>query len=67
MVTFIRKSLLNAYTALPLLICFVLASFNSFANTNKATRTTFLSGQELFEGVFFLEGAYAQMLPETQS
>ncbi|AKD55839.1 hypothetical protein [Spirosoma radiotolerans] len=67
MVTFIRKSLLNAYTALPLLICFVLASVNSFANTNKATRTAFLSGEELFQGVFFLEGAYAQMLPETQS
>lgn len=67
MVTFIRKSLLNAYTALPLLICFVLASVNSFANSNKATRTTFLSGEELFQGVFFLEGTYAQMLPETQS
>ncbi|AQG80669.1 hypothetical protein [Spirosoma montaniterrae] len=67
MITSIRKSFLNAYTALPLLICFVLASFHSFALNNKATRATFLSGQELFAGVFFLEGRYAQMLPETQS
>ena len=67
MITRIHKSLLNAYTALPLLICFVLASFHSFARSNEATRATFLSGQELFQGVFFLEGAYARMLPETEA
>lgn len=67
MITFIRKSLLNAYSALPLLICFVLASFSSFATENTRTRATFLSGEEMFRGVFFLEGQYAQMLPEAQS
>ncbi|WP_266364738.1 hypothetical protein [Tellurirhabdus rosea] len=67
MITYIAKRLLNAYTALPLLMCFVLASFHSFARSNEAARATFLSGEDMFKGVFFLEGRYAQMLPETQS
>ncbi|UFH55069.1 hypothetical protein [Spirosoma sp. KNUC1025] len=50
-----------------MLVCFLLASWSSFAGQTNHTRLTFLSGKDMFKGVFFLEGQYAQMLPETQS
>ncbi|UFH55072.1 hypothetical protein [Spirosoma sp. KNUC1025] len=67
MITFIRKYLLNAYVALPMLMCFLLTSWTSFAHQNTRTHMTFLTGEDMFKGVFFLEGQYAQMLPEAQS
>lgn len=65
MITFIRKSLLNAYTALPLLVCLLVVTWTSQAKP--LTVNHHYSGEEMFRGLFFLEGSYAEHLPELKS
>ncbi|WP_266364734.1 hypothetical protein [Tellurirhabdus rosea] len=65
MITFIRNRLLNAYTALPLLMCLLLTTWS--AQARPLTTKHRYSGEEMFRGLFFLEGRYAQALPELQS
>lgn len=65
MITFIRTYLLNAYTALPLLVCLLVASWSTQAKPLAANHR--YSGEEMFRGLFFLEGRYAETIPELQS
>ena len=65
MITFIRNYLLNAYTALPLLVCLLVASWSTQAKPLTAKHR--YSGEEMFRGLFFVEGRYAEAIPELQS
>ena len=65
MITFIRTYLLNAYTALPLVVCMLIASWS--AQASSLTVKHRYSGEEMFRGLFFVEGRYAQAIPELQS
>ncbi|AQG80668.1 hypothetical protein [Spirosoma montaniterrae] len=65
MTTFIRQYLLNAYTALPLLVCLLVASWAAQARPLGVTHR--YSGEEMFRGLFFLEGRYAEAIPELKS
>jgi SdpC family antimicrobial peptide len=47
------------------MLCFVLASWGSIANNNKLTYH--LTGEEMFRGVFFVEGQYAELIPELKA
>jgi SdpC family antimicrobial peptide len=62
---FIRKYLMNGYVSIPLMLCFILASWGSIANNKKLTYH--LTGEEMFRGVFFVEGQYAEMIPELKA
>ncbi|WP_020607445.1 hypothetical protein [Spirosoma spitsbergense] len=66
MITFIRKSLLNTYTAFPLLVCLLAASWSSEAAKPLTAKHRY-TGEEMFRGLFFLEGRYANAIPELQS
>ncbi|AQG80671.1 hypothetical protein [Spirosoma montaniterrae] len=65
MTTFIRQYLLNAYTALPLLVCLLVASWAAQARPLGVSHR--YSGEEMFRGLFFLEGRYAEAIPELKS
>ncbi|AKD55840.1 hypothetical protein [Spirosoma radiotolerans] len=65
MINFIRKSLLNAYTVFPLLICLLIAGWSTQAKPLTANHR--YSGEEMFRGLFFGEGRYAEAIPELQS
>ena len=62
---FIRKYLMNGYVSIPLMLCFILASWGSIANNKKLTYH--LTGEEMFKGIFFMEGRYAEMIPELKA
>ena len=59
---FIRKYLMNGYVSIPLMLCFILASWGSIANNKKLTYH--LTGEEMFKGIFFMEGKYAERSEE---
>jgi SdpC family antimicrobial peptide len=56
---------MNGYVSIPLMLCFILASWGSIANNKKLTYH--LTGEEMFRGVFFVEGQYAEMIPELKA
>ncbi|GAB3802545.1 hypothetical protein GCM10028819_31520 [Spirosoma humi] len=65
MITFIRNYLLNAYTVFPLLVCLLVASWSTHAKPLTVNHR--YSGEEMFRGLFFGEGRYAEAIPELQS
>ncbi|UFH55070.1 hypothetical protein [Spirosoma sp. KNUC1025] len=67
MTIFIRKYLLNAYTALPLLFCLLFTTWSSYASPLTGRANSGFSGEDMFRGLFFLEGQYAKAIPELQS
>lgn len=67
MITFIRKHLLNAYTSLPVLVCLLFTSWSTYAKPLTPKAAHRFSGEDMFRGLFFLEGQYAQAIPELQS
>lgn len=64
MTTFIRTHLLNAYTALPLFICLLVSGWSTHAASMATKAKPHLSGEAMFRGLFFLEGAYTDLIPE---
>jgi SdpC family antimicrobial peptide len=62
---FIRKYLMNGYVSIPLMLCFILTTWSSIASNKKLTYH--LSGEEMFKGVFFMEGKYAELIPELKA
>jgi hypothetical protein len=62
---FIRKYLMNGFVTVPLMLCFMLTTWNSIATNKKLTYH--LSGEEMFRGVFFVEGKYADLIPELKA
>lgn len=62
---FIRKYLMNGYISIPLMLCMILSTWSSIASNKKLTYH--LSGEEMFKGVFFMEGKYAELIPELKA
>jgi SdpC family antimicrobial peptide len=63
--TFIRKHLMNAYTSIPMLVCLLFATWNSYGK--RPANAVNFSGEEMFRGLFFIEGKYAEAIPELKS
>lgn len=62
---FIRKYLMNGFVTVPLMLCFMLTTWNSIASNKKLTYH--LSGEEMFRGILFVEGQYAELIPELKA
>jgi SdpC family antimicrobial peptide len=56
---------MNGYVSIPLMLCFILTTWSSIASNKKLTYH--LSGEEMFKGVFFMEGKYAELIPELKA
>jgi SdpC family antimicrobial peptide len=56
---------MNGFVTVPLMLCFMLTTWNSIASNKKLTYH--LSGEEMFRGVFFVEGKYAELIPELKA
>ena len=63
--TFIRKYLMNAYSSIPMLVCLLFATWNSYGK--RPANAMNFSGEEMFRGLFFIEGKYAEAIPELKS
>lgn len=63
--TFIRKHLMNAYTSIPMLVCLLFATWSSYGK--RPVNAVNFSGEEMFRGLFFIEGKYAEAIPELKS
>jgi SdpC family antimicrobial peptide len=64
-ITFIRKHLMNAYTSIPMLVCLLFATWSSYGK--RPVSSVNFSGEEMFRGLFFVEGKYAEAIPELKS
>ena len=62
---FTRKHLMNACTSMTMLVCLFFATWNSFGS-DKISKDNF-SGEEMFRGIFFVEGNYANLIPELKT
>ncbi|UFH55068.1 hypothetical protein [Spirosoma sp. KNUC1025] len=67
MTTFIRARLLNAYVVLPLFICLIFATWPSPAATFETKTRHLFTGEDMFRGLFFLDGQYSETIPELQA
>ena len=64
-IIFIRKHLMNAYTSIPMLVCLLFVTWSSYGG--HSANSVKLSGEEMFRGVFFAEGQFAELIPELKA
>lgn len=50
---------------IPLILCLILSTWSSMASSKKVTHH--LSGEEMFRGIFFAEGQFAELIPELKA
>ena len=56
---------MNGYVSIPLMLCLILSTWSSMASSKKVNQH--ISGEEMFRGVFFAEGQFAELIPELKA
>jgi SdpC family antimicrobial peptide len=56
---------MNAYTSIPMLVCLMFVTWSSYGK--RPVSSVNFSGEEMFRGLFFVEGKYAEAIPELKS